>query len=189
MSRGRPSLSPRVPIFVGCEGESERSYVRLLTTLIMQQQLLVHLDAVVLGGGDPCAIVERAVQRLDERKRKRGSQYHANFVLLDADRLGQSADRDARLVVLANNAGLQLVWQSPCHEGLLLRHIENCVTLRPPTSALAEAQLCQRWPEYEKALTATQIANRIDLAAVRRAATVEPDLKRFLQSIGLVDHE
>ena len=62
----------------------------------------------VMLDGDPCSIVERAVQRLEEQKRKRGSSYHANFILLDDDRLGQSVDRDAHLRVTATAAGIQL---------------------------------------------------------------------------------
>jgi hypothetical protein len=46
-------------------------------------------------------------------------------------------------------------------------------------------QLLQQWPEYEKTMSATQLANRIDLKALRRAAKVEDELRAFFDSIEL----
>jgi hypothetical protein len=47
-------------------------------------------------------------------------------------------------------------------------------------------QLLQQWPEYEKTMSAMQLATRIDLEALRRAARVEDELRAFLASIGLL---
>lgn len=189
MNRRRPFIPQRVPVYIGCEGESEQGYVALLGRLAEQAGLAVHLDGILLqpGGGDPCAIVERGIQRLEERRRKRGSGYRANFILLDDDRLGAAPQRDAQLVALAAASDIHLVWQSTCHEALLLRHLENCATLRPQTTQIAGAQLRQRWADYRKPLSAADLARRIDRAAVLRAAAVEPDLRVLLQIIGLVE--
>ncbi len=189
MKRHRPNIRQRKPIFIGCEGESERSYIALLGRFAEQEGLAVHLDSVLLkpGAGDPCGLIALAARKLAEKTRIRGVQYHAHLVVLDRDLFGQVPDRDARCLQIAAGAGLRLIWQSPCHEALLLRHLEKCHSLRPPTTTLAEAKLLQRWPTYEKGMAAGQLAERLDLAAVRRAAAVEPDLASLLHIIGFTE--
>lgn len=188
MNRHRPNIRQRRPIFVGCEGESERGYVTFLGRLAQQEGLSIQLDPVLLrpGGGDPCDLIELAARKLSEKVRTRGIRYAAKMVLLDNDLIGQAPARDARGMQSAIQSGLELIWQSPCHEALLLRHLENCNTLRPPTTAIAQDQLRQRWPTYEKGMAASQLIRKLDLAAVRRAALVEPSLAALLQIIGLV---
>lgn len=188
MRRHRPFIPQRRPIFIGCEGESERGYVALLGRLADQASCPVHLDPVLLqpGGGDPLAIVQRAVQRLNERRRTRQVVYEAHFVLLDRDKWGQVPARDAQIAGIAQHADLQLIWQQPCHEGMLLRHLDNCAALRPPLTPVAEAQISLRWPGYQKPMAASDLAARLDKAAVLRAAAVEPDLARLIGAIGLL---
>jgi len=191
MRRRRPSRPQRIPIFVGCEGESERSYIGLLGRLADQGPFPVHLDKVLLqpGGGDPLAIVECAVQRLAHRRRTRQTAYQAQFVILDRDKWGKAPARDAQIADVAKRAELQLIWQAPCHEAILLRHLDNCAALRPPSTPVAEAQIAQRWPEYEKPMDTANLATRLDCKAVLRAAAVEPDLARLIRAIGLLEGE
>ncbi len=147
--RGRRGARPqRKRLFVGCEGESERGYAALLQRYAEIDDLLVHIDPVLLqpGGGDPCALVERALALLTQRERRHGDPYANSFVLLDTDKLGQTPQRDQRARQIAERAGLTLVWQEPCHEAMLLRHLENCTNLQPGTTPLALQQLTQRWP-------------------------------------------
>lgn len=187
MRRRRAFRPQRVPIFVGCEGESERGYVTFLGRLVEQAGLAVHLDPVLLqpGGGDPLAIVERAARRLSERKTRRSIEFGGQFVLLDRDKWGITPARDAQIAALAASAGLNLVWQNPCHEAILLRHLANCTSLRPQTTQLAEAALLQRWPEYRKPMDAAGLAKRLDLAAITRVGAVEPGIAQLIQEIGL----
>jgi hypothetical protein len=187
MSRKRPFRPQRTPIFIGCEGESERGYVRLLSRLVEQAELAVHLDPVVLqpGGGDPLAIVERAANELSERRRKRKTIYANQFVMLDRDKWGQAPARDARITGVAASAGLTLVWQEPCHEALLLRHLDGCAALRPQTTPLAAAALRQRWPSYSKPMDGAVLSQRLDQAGLLRAIAVEPDLAIMVNAIGL----
>ena len=186
MSRRRPFRPQRVPIFVGCEGESERGYVAFLGRLAEQAGLAVHLDPLVLqpGGGDPLAIVELAVKRLSQGRRKQ-TVYAAHFVMLDRDKWGQAPARDAQVAGVAARAGLSLIWQDPCHEAVLLRHLEACGALRPQTTALAEAALTQRWPAYLKPMDGAALAKRLDHAALLRAIDVEPELGLLINMIGL----
>ncbi len=186
MSRRRPFLPQRVPIFIGCEGESERGYVRFLGRLAEAEGLAVHLDPEVLqpGGGDPLAIVELAVKRLSQGRRKQ-TVYAVKFVMLDRDKWGQAPARDAQVVAVAARAGLSLIWQDPCHEAMVLRHLETCANLLPQTTPLAMAALRQRWPDYSKPMDGAGLARRLDHAAVLRAIAVEPELALMVQAIRL----
>jgi hypothetical protein len=59
----RARIPPRRRFFLGCEGESEQSYGALLQIVADESlQLRIHLDLQLLGGGDPLAIVEAAVE-------------------------------------------------------------------------------------------------------------------------------
>lgn len=185
--RARPSIPKRRRVFVGCEGESERGYVRFLGRLLEEQGRHVFLDAVVLqpGGGDPLALVELAVRRL-RRGESKGGPYAAHWVFVDADKWGQSSNRDREAMALAAGEGLSLVWQDPCHEALLLRHVAGLGAQRPPTAAAALRSLRQNWPDYRKPMAAPRIARHLDAEAVRRASQVEPGLAAFLRDIGFV---
>ena len=108
----------RLRVFFGCEGESERSYSAFLGQELQIRGCHVHLDAVLLRpAGDPLALVELARRHVVENERKRG-RYAFHVVLLDADRIGQTPARDARIEPIATAARLRLIWQRPCHEAL-----------------------------------------------------------------------
>lgn len=181
-------MAPRFPqrkrIFVGCEGESERGYAALLSRLLEQRHRRMHFDSIVLrpGGGDPCGLIETAIRKV-RRAESRFGRYHKKVLFLDRDRLGQSTARDTQGLQVAQESGLHLVWQDPCHEALLLRHLTGCEQLRPPTSALALTRLMTFWPDYKKPMSATRLGQRIDVSAVRQAAAVEQALKAFLEDI------
>jgi hypothetical protein len=100
-------------------------------------------------------------------------------VLLDADKLGQAPARDARARELAAAATISLVWQRPCHEALLLRHLEGCRDLRRPTSDLSLQELRRRWPDYDKGMPAGRLATRIGANELRRVLQVEHELAAF----------
>jgi hypothetical protein len=81
---------------------------------------------------------------------------------------------------------LQLIWQRPCHEAVLLRHLDGCSQQRPPSTALAGQRLANRWPGYAKAMPAVRLAERLDRVAITRASAVEPELAVLLREIGLI---
>lgn len=60
-------------IFMGVEGESERSLVRWWKHLCDEAESHVHLDVVVGGGGDGLAIAEFAVKRYRQVDLRRAS--------------------------------------------------------------------------------------------------------------------
>lgn len=184
----RPHLPLRRRIFLGCEGESERGYGALLARLIDDRHKRVHLDTVVLqpGAGDPLALIERAASLMAQRTR-RGGPFAACAVLIDSDTQGRVPARDARAAALARTIGLRIIWQSPCHEGLLLRHLAGCEALRPPDVRQAEAELLKRWPNYRKGMPAARLATVFGVTDVIRAARDEPDLRAFLAEIDFPD--
>lgn len=183
MSRARQRRQRR-RIFLGCEGDSERSYGTLLHQLIHADGRL-HIETVVLqpGGGDPLAIVENAAAVIRRKERDFG-KYFVRAILLDRDKYGINNQRDQKIPTIIGSLGIHLVWQRPCHEALLLRHIAGCHSLQPPTTADAIARLQVEWPNYEKGGSSAYLAGKIDLDAVRRVIAVEADLATFLKIIG-----
>ena len=184
MKRTRRTIQPRARIFVGCEGESERSYVAWLREAIDADGLNLHLDAVLLkpGAGDPLRLVELAVRRMREQEDKRGV-YRSRAILLDADRREEVRGGREEVARLADEAHIQLIWQEPNHEALLLRHLPGCETLRP-SAARAEATLRQKWPDYTKGVSARRLAAQLRPEDLRRALRVEAELAAFLAALG-----
>lgn len=188
MTRRRtPYIPQRRPVYVGCEGASEVSYAGLLQDMLRDADLPVHLVVEELGpgAGDPLARIEMAVSRLYRLRRTR-TEPAERFALLDSDqalRDPQRADQ-ARRVAADNN--IIIVWQHPCFEAVLLRHLQDRDTRRPPDTPEAGRALKREWPDYQKPMPRVALSRRIDRAAVLRAAAVEPDLEILLRCLGLI---
>ena len=167
-------------IFVGCEGDGERSYIALVQRIVNDVHHKVHLDPQPLqpGGGDPLDLVRRAEEVITKIERTR-EPYEQKYLLIDRDQLGSSPERDRQMPAILNRINAQVIWQNPAHEALILRHLPGCATRRPASTQVALQQLQRQWPQYEKPMSAVQLANRIDLKALRRAAKVEGELSAF----------
>jgi hypothetical protein len=184
MKRYRGSIAQRRRIFLGCEGSSEHAYGALLSRLARDRpEMHVHIDVVDLnpGAGDPLALVDRALREIARGERSRVS-YALKALLLDQDRMGQAPERDAQAMARTREGKLLLIWQRPVHEGFLLRHLDGCQALRPSKDRCL-ARLRREWPAYTKPMTAEKLGERIELAEIKRACAVEPDLRGFLQAI------
>lgn len=181
----RPMVPQRRRVFLGCEGESERGYGARLQQLLNAEGISVHLDLVLLqpGSGDPLELVKKAKRHI-ETDRTRRVPYAVRALLLDADRREGDPIRDRQATALATAATLHLIWQEPCHEALLLRHLKGCENLRPSASAQAIAELKRRRPDYIKGMSAARLADWIGADEVRRAMRVEGLLAAFLTAIG-----
>lgn len=188
MSRRRPPFIPlRRPVYIGCEGASEVSYAGFLQDLLRDAGVPVHLhiDELGPGTGDPLSRVEMAVLRLKLLQKKRSAPAE-RFALLDSDQAERDPERAKRAKKLAADNDIVLLWQEPCFEAMLLRHLEGKTGNRPPDTPGALKALEKEWAGYEKPMTRVNLAKRIDLAAVMRAAGVEPDLTALLRCIGLI---
>ncbi len=186
-NRRRSSIPLRRPVFVGCEGESESGYAGRMQDMIREARLSVHLVVVDLGigAGDPCSRIEMAVRKLEHLRKTRTAPAE-RFVLLDSDRNDVEPRRAVEARSLAAQHHIQIVWQKPCFEALILRHLPRCATRRPPDTAEAHRALLREWPSYEKPMARAELAKRIDLAAILQAAGVEPELSAMLRCFGLL---
>ncbi len=173
-------------IFVGCEGDGERSYITLVSRILDDVHQKVHIDPQLLqpGGGDPLDLVARAEEVIKRIERTR-EPYDEKYLLIDRDRFGASANRDQQIPAILKRIGAAIIWQRPAREGFLLRHLDGYTKHQPPTTQVAMQQLLQQWPEYVKNMSASQLATRIDIEALRRAITVENELRAFLTAIEL----
>jgi hypothetical protein len=180
----RSRIPQRRRIFLCCEGESELGYSGVLRGFLNACGAHIHLDPVKLRGGDPLALIEDALSKLHERRRRHGN-YEKHAVLLDDDKLGLKPDRDAKIRSLVETEQVTLLWQRPCHEALLLRHLSGCGHRHPASSADALAELRRHWPSYVKGLSAMEISKQIGDEQIRKAMTVEPALNDFLGSLGV----
>lgn len=181
--RQRRLVPRRKRIFVGAEGEGERSLAQWLGKLCDEQGLLLRLDVVIAGGGDTRRVVEHAVDRRRRRNESRNRDTGA-LVFLDADRLAQdrTAGRDPETV--KGRGDLKLVYLTPNLEGLLFR-------LHPGREAQfliagdARARLERLWPEYDKPMPAEALRRRFNLDDLRRAARHDSYLRDTLNLLGL----
>jgi len=183
MRRRPPHIPQRRRIFLGCEGYSEHGYGTLLARIAREARIHVHIDARVLqpGAGDPRALVEKAAQIIAHNETHR-ERFEIKAVLLD---LG-SPEINAAATTRAEQHGIDfLIWQSPDHEALLLRHLPGCQQQRPPRRHTL-ATLQRQWGEYEKPMSAQNLAVRISLNEIRQACAVEPNLRAFLTAIGML---
>ena len=185
MPRRRGHRPQRLRVFVACEGESEIGYAALLQRRAEESGLAIHLDIRQCRGGDPLKIVEKAIEELSSRRKRRGA-YYRQAIFLDADRRHVAPDRTRMADRLILDHGFLAIWSQPAFEALLLNHMPGCDQLRPATSGLALQQLQDRWPEYRKGMTASRLHPRVDLGAIKRAATAVPQLRKFLLEIGLL---
>lgn len=188
MRTRRPFIPQRKPIFIGCEGESEQGYAGFLQDLIRETDLHVHLNIEVLKAGDPLARIQLAIRKLAQLRKTRGN-FTDRFVFIDTDQLALSADRANRARQLAAENNIRVIWQEPCFEAVLLRHFAGRTTHRPLTNQATQNAILQSWPQYQKPMSRAELARKLDLDAVARAARVEGDLMALLRCIGLLPPE
>jgi len=171
-------------VFLGCEGESEQSYGKLLSEYVRERRndLCIDVKRLRPTGGNALAIVQESVKLI--RQQPSDLTYVTSAVLLDNDTATILRDQHKQAKEVAEANGLMLIWQDPCHEALLLRHLLNCEHLRPKSSDDAKRQLIRHWPGYYKGISTYRLRDRINEQDILRAARVENDLAAFLTNIG-----
>lgn len=174
--------------FVGCEGESEQGYVKLLQRFADQCSASVHADAKVIPrAGDPLALVIRAIELAKKGEQGSKLKYSMRFLLLDTDLFEKNPERDAEIPGLVTKHGFTLVRQNCCFEASLLRHIYGHENDDPPSAKIALAQLRKAWPNYRKGLSAQELEKRISLQSVQRAVQIplNNDFQALIDALGL----
>jgi hypothetical protein len=181
----RKIIPSRRPVFMGCEGESEQAYCIVLGDLIKQTVNNVHLDATLLGegAGSPLAKIKKAIKKIEQYERTR-SKFWKKAVLCDSDLIDHNAEQKTHTENLASSHGIRIIWQQPCHEAFLLRHLLNCAQLRPPTAVLANRELVAKWQNYQKPMSRIQIAKNINIDGLKQVSLVEHEFRMFLNELG-----
>ncbi len=183
---GRQLIPLRKRFFVGCEGESERSYVKFLYELAKSEDKAVHLDAHLLKEGDPLSRIEFAI-KLVKRSQNVHGRYSAKFVILDYDQYGLDPRRTRRAEDMAKENEIAIVWQRPDHEGFLCRHFEYLRDRQILNKRESSSTLEVAWPNYAKNQTAIQIQKILSIKNVLGAADALPEFKRLLAAIGFLE--
>ena len=115
----RRRVAPRRIIFIGVEGPSERAFVQLLARCCDDAGQHLHLDVKPANGGDSVAVVEDAKRRLERHPAK--AEIERKLVLLDRDRIEQDLEAGRDACALASKSKIEIIFQDPNLEGLLLR--------------------------------------------------------------------
>lgn len=183
-ARRRPKpVEPRQVIFIGVEGKNEQAFARFLQSCCNDEGLHLHLNVKTGSGGDSVSVVKEAVRHLTRHLDRREISH--SLVLLDQDRHAQDvqAGRDAQAVAFQSK--LEIVFQNPNLEGLLLRLCQGHES-RTISAGDSMAELRKVWPEYRKSLlTAEQLRRRFAVSDLRRAARYDEGLRRLLDVLGL----
>ena len=174
-------------IFIGAEGESERSFAKWLGRLCDEADLHVHLDVRVCGGGDSFAVARYALKQYRERYKTYG-RFSAGLILLDADRIEEDRSHGRDPLTAIGGERLSLVYLKPKIEGLLFRLYPGYEN-RPVSAHDAERSLQQLWPEYVKPASANALGRRFKLDDLRRVSWHDADLRRLLAILGLCHNE
>ena len=179
-----PRIQIRTRFFVAVEGESERSFVAWLQRL-SETNLRIHLDTFPLCGGSYKTMLKAAI-REHERRRGKSGAYKNCFLIVDSDRADRGDDDwpVEQLKREAAAAKFTVCLQRPNHEGLLLRMMPG-MERENTDAASAKTKLKKRWPAYEKPANANALARQFSLDHLLRAASVDADLRAFLEIIGL----
>ncbi len=183
MPSRRVSRPRQKPAFLAGEGLSERGYGRWLNRLAAEAHFPLAIRAESLLGGYPLDIIEQAIDRHRTVEKQRGP-YRTRGLLLDGDIRGQSIERDAQAIQLAQNKRIRLIWQDPSHEAFLLRHFAGYENHRPPDQASAERLLRRVWPDFRKGLDGGDYGRMLTAEHLAVARAVERELNAFLRDAG-----
>ena len=106
------------------------------------------------------------------------------LVLLDSDRVEADLQSGCHAKAMASKLGLEIIFQDPNLEGLLLR-LRDGYERRRVMKGAVNARLRRVWSDYRKPPTQFQLSGRFGRNDLRRAAQHDQDLQRLLDILGL----
>ncbi len=176
------SIPTRRAIFISVEGASDRAFVQFLGRWCKQKERHLSLNVKLANGGNSVDVVKDAICYLS--RSSAAKEFRQRLVLLDRDRIPQDmqSKRDASALALKNK--IEVIWQTPNLEGLLVR-LHPGHEDRQLQASVAKTELKKLWQEYEKSLTVQQLERRFDLDALWRVAKHDAHLKRLLAILEL----
>ena len=178
----RPIIKQRTPYFLGCEGESERSFFKWILDLASNEGLKIHFNSEVLGGRSYPYMLTILKEKLGRQKTVK---FSGKYLIIDADRADLGNDwtiEELRLEAAKNN--IILIVQKPKLEALILKVFKGNENKSFKASDCLSL-LKQKWPNYRKGIPASEYARKFTLEDLIRASNFEPDLDLFLKKIGL----
>lgn len=179
----RRFVPKRRRIFIGAEGESERSLAKWLAQLCEEAHLHLHLDVTVCRGGDSLAVVSHSVKQYRKRSSLYG-QYSAGLILLDDDRIEEDQQHGRGPLAGVGAENIDLVKLVPNFEGLLLRLHRDCENQFLSAQGTRRS-LRRLWPGYDKPPFAYELGRRFQLQDLQRAAMQDANIQLILDTLGL----
>lgn len=175
----------RKRIYFAVEGESEQSFIKFLQQISDQNNIHVHLDCEVLGGGGYKTMMERAITYRSRSEKKKGKT-KIPILIVDTDRAEKHEDGWTlkKLTSEANKHHFDICFQKPNLEGLLLRMFPGNEDVYVSASS-ANRQLLKAWRNYEKPADSRTLMNKFSHDDLIRTAKSDSDLRGLLIMIGL----
>ncbi len=175
------SWPERQRVFIGCEGDSERGYGRLLSDLLKEEKLPFHIDTQPFprSGGNPLMLMRLAKERIEKQISLGKPPYIAHAVFFDIHSATKAQIIQANKI--AEKENIISVWQEPCYEGLLLLHTGARTKKLPTSPAEAKHRLVKQWGHYEKGMSAMQLSKHIGLQDIIHAAKLCEGLAKLLK--------
>ncbi len=181
MRRGH-SIPTRRAIFISVEGASDRAFVQFLGKWCKRKERHLSLKVKPANGGNSVDVVKDAIGYLSKSSAEK--EFRQRLVLLDSDRIPQDMQSKRDASALASKDKIEVIWQTPNLEGLLVR-LHPGHEDRQLQASIAKTELKKLWPEYDKSLTVQQLEHRFDLDGLRRAAKYDMYLQRLLAILEL----
>ena len=166
----------RARFFLAVEGESEQSFIKWLDILANQNGLHIHLDCKNLGGGGYESMLEQC-----KKYKAIGSKAKQSILIVDTDRALRGDDGWSleRLKREAAKNKIEVCFQKPKFEGLLLRLFAGYEQRLELSATEANHQLLKLWPNYVKPEDAISLTKKFSLSDLFRAAQFDFELKRL----------
>jgi hypothetical protein len=168
LKRRAPRLAPRPRILVICEGEkTEPGYLNSLR--ITEKIRLIEIE-IVEAAGVPKTIVERAVRKKREAKKRAtregdsSQQYDEVWCVFDVD----AHPNLAEALQQAHANEIQVALSNPCFELWVLLHFQNQTAWIDRHAALSACRLYIR--NYDKKVSYAETRDRYPEAAARAQA-------------------
>jgi hypothetical protein len=168
-------------IFVGCEGKSEISFVAWLYDVSNLFEGSVTFQKTQCETGNGFVVVESAVSKLKECRRK-GLREYDRFVLVDNDNWRGSKRAALRL---ARDENLKLIIFENNFESFLGRLLSNNPQLG---HANAVRELKKIWPNYSKPEDRVALRNFQDqlIEGLHSMARTDPNLNLLLTHCNII---
>lgn len=171
------------PIFVGCEGRDEVTFVQFLNGLCRKEDKAFFYVPHDTNGGGPTNIVNSSVRA---RERLGKKEFTESFIFADADRMTPTETGYDQARKIADAAGLRMVLSLPRIEFRLYRIVTKKY-YGHVTEQEAKRVLKETWPHFgERSLSARDLESRISLDLLREYAKTDPELRFLLAAAKLI---